>query len=637
MKNYHINRLKKPYDDYLIALFLITITVWGYYDTLDDFFVMDDIDVIRGFSSAQGFLKHLQRGMGGDFYRPLAHLVFMWDFYWSDWQPFGYHVSNLFFHIINTLLVYWITQRLVNRSFSSITAGIFFSLHAIHAEAVSWISGRFDLICATFFLLSISAFIYSSEQSPSFLSKRRSIAYWLSVIFFACALLSKEMAVTLPLIIISYDLIFLRRSLRIGWNEVKRYAPYWLMLGGYFALRFFLFSGLGGYRTQLVGLFLIENLITYCKFLAIPFTDALYSSSWEINLAGIALISMVCLLASPATRFAITWIFITLLPVFALTIYRGAYLSSVGFCILGGIVLTAPLSNIACLIEKPMIQNAWRTLQFLVIAVIAFHYGAALLSSNAWWSGIADINENVPLMVKTIHPTFPKGAKICFKHLPTVINQRFNQAFLLRYPHSKFGGIYTELDECARQLQKLERMYFFHYDQHENIVYDVTYQQREIFMDSAPNVTKSINAQLSQARPQLHVEFDAAVPVNAIGIVSSLGNGQEIPQGQLIASIHIIGSSGEQEAFEIVAGQDTADWAMPALNKQDDTPRVYKRWIIRRAKHDLSVARNYMTKIELRRPLSIKTLSITLAPPANLPEHLMLDIERIALYSISDK
>ena len=92
MKNYHINRLKKPYDDYLIALFLITITVWGYYDTLDDFFVMDDIDVIRGFSSAQGFLKHLQRGMGGDFYRPLAHLVFMWDFYWSDWQPFGYHV-----------------------------------------------------------------------------------------------------------------------------------------------------------------------------------------------------------------------------------------------------------------------------------------------------------------------------------------------------------------------------------------------------------------------------------------------------------------------------------------------------------------------------------------------------------------
>jgi len=107
------------------------------------------------------------------------------------------------------------------------TTGLLFGLHPLHVESVAWVSERKDLLCAVFFLLSIlsylkysetEAFIQTNESNPlpcpPFLKGGKGglwKSYLLSLVFFILALLSKPMAVTLPLVLLILDWYPLRR------------------------------------------------------------------------------------------------------------------------------------------------------------------------------------------------------------------------------------------------------------------------------------------------------------------------------------------------------------------------------------------------------------------------------------------
>jgi len=188
------------YLEILFVCFIIGVTIWGYYDTLDDFFIMDDFDMIRGHSTFEQFLKHWRSPVGGNAYRPLIDLLFIWDFHWWGWNPVGWHVSDLIFHILNSLLVYGLTKHLTKNLYAGIIAGVLFGLHPGNSEAVIWISARMDVVCATFFLLSIRYFTSSTAKQGyiSIEKKQQRRDYILSSIFFGCALLIKETAVMLP-------------------------------------------------------------------------------------------------------------------------------------------------------------------------------------------------------------------------------------------------------------------------------------------------------------------------------------------------------------------------------------------------------------------------------------------------------
>ena len=74
----------------LFLCFIIAITFWGYYGALDDFFIMDDFDMIRAHSTLKQFVKHWSSPVGANSYRPLADLSFMWDFYPKAEDPASY-------------------------------------------------------------------------------------------------------------------------------------------------------------------------------------------------------------------------------------------------------------------------------------------------------------------------------------------------------------------------------------------------------------------------------------------------------------------------------------------------------------------------------------------------------------------
>ncbi len=174
-----------------------------------------------------------------DFYianwHPLTWLSHAADYAVWGLNPFGHHLTNIVLHAANTFIVVLLVARLVDTvngkqyevssrgpsayslvpgshsRFTLIAAGVtglFFGLHPLHVESVAWVAERKDLLCAFFFLLGIMTYMrYVSgravvtEPGLRFLNKH----YFVTLILFILALLSKPMAVSLPAVLLILD------------------------------------------------------------------------------------------------------------------------------------------------------------------------------------------------------------------------------------------------------------------------------------------------------------------------------------------------------------------------------------------------------------------------------------------------
>ncbi len=168
-----------------------------------------------------------------DFYRaywcPLTCISFAIDHrLWGN-APVGYHLTNTLLHAANSYLVVWLIARLlmfrrisgtgerpVHMSGRSVlivagTVGALFGLHPLHVESVAWITERKDVLCAFFFLLSLIAYDHfirhlgsAAEREPGKTLFLRKYPF-LAGLSFVLALLSKPMAVSLPLVFLILD------------------------------------------------------------------------------------------------------------------------------------------------------------------------------------------------------------------------------------------------------------------------------------------------------------------------------------------------------------------------------------------------------------------------------------------------
>jgi len=145
-------------------------------------------------------------------YIPLVTLSFALDYQVYGLNPHGYHVTNLLLHILNSILVLALIRYLSGSKVVSFVAAALFAVHPLHVESVAWVTGRTELLSAFFYLLSViswCAFVLGRGDNalgavrPSAFLKMK--YYWLSLIFFLCALLSKSMAISLPFVLILID------------------------------------------------------------------------------------------------------------------------------------------------------------------------------------------------------------------------------------------------------------------------------------------------------------------------------------------------------------------------------------------------------------------------------------------------
>ncbi|HWR57713.1 MAG TPA: tetratricopeptide repeat protein [Thermodesulfovibrionales bacterium] len=166
-------------------------------------------------------------------YAPLTMLSFGVDYFLWNLRPWGYHLTNLVLHAINTFLVVMCIARILQSAAGSgylysfsrrrilITSGItglLFGVHPVHVESVAWVSERKDVLYAFFFLVSVLAYLTYATAA-----KRRGAYYILALITFVFALLSKAMAVTLPVVLVILDVYPLNRlSAEKGLASVRR-------------------------------------------------------------------------------------------------------------------------------------------------------------------------------------------------------------------------------------------------------------------------------------------------------------------------------------------------------------------------------------------------------------------------------
>ncbi len=214
-KKPNINESKKKIIVY-IALIAVTLIVYGQviqYDFVnldDNFYVTQNTNIQSGLKLENVRWAFTTRYFG--LWNPLVWISFMFDYQLYGLNASGYHVTNLILHILSTLLLFWLFNRMTNQIWPSAFVAALFALHPLHVESVAWISERKDVLSAFFWMLTLCFYVYYTEKP---MIKR----YLLVFFSFILALMSKPMVITLPVVMILLDYWPLRRfqSQKANW------------------------------------------------------------------------------------------------------------------------------------------------------------------------------------------------------------------------------------------------------------------------------------------------------------------------------------------------------------------------------------------------------------------------------------
>jgi len=120
-------------------------------------------------------------------------------------NPAGHHFTSVLLHSANVILLFLLLQRLTGQFGPSLFVAAIFAVHPINVESVAWIAERKNVLCTTFFLLTLLAYGGYAEK-PDW--KR----YLAVVAFFAAGLASKPMVITLPFVLLLLDYWPLHRN-----------------------------------------------------------------------------------------------------------------------------------------------------------------------------------------------------------------------------------------------------------------------------------------------------------------------------------------------------------------------------------------------------------------------------------------
>jgi protein O-mannosyl-transferase len=173
-------------------------------------------------------------------YMPLTWLSFALTYELSGMNPWGYHLGSLLLHALNAGLVTWLAWRLIGAALApaagagpdadpraalavgAAVAGLAFGIHPLRAESVAWATDRGDVLCGTFYLAALLAYVCAVDGGG-----RLRWRPWgaLALLAMAAALLSKEIAVTLPVVLLILDAYPLRRP-RSWAARVREKVPF---------------------------------------------------------------------------------------------------------------------------------------------------------------------------------------------------------------------------------------------------------------------------------------------------------------------------------------------------------------------------------------------------------------------------
>jgi tetratricopeptide (TPR) repeat protein len=432
------------------AIIIALLSFIAFSNTLNNDFIWDDQKVLlenENIRSLDG--SHLKdfftsseayNFAKGQNYRPIALLSFAIIYKTLGPGPSGFHLVNVLIHTLNSVLVFFLVYLVLtttatkdsaprvegeNEPISIFTAyllpafitGLLFATHPIHTEAVGWCKQLEDLL-ALFFMLSTFYLYIKSRAKAKASQSTVTVYYVLSIFFFVIALFSKEMAVTLPLILLVYDLT-LGDEFEIGkkgkgtydlqffLHHLIRYIPYWLLTVLYLVARTLVLKQVAEDEFLIVGgialtgipkfFAIVKGIAYYIKLLVFPVNlSADYltfpvslSIDWQVVLSLSVLTTIFVAAAvlykySRVVTFSILWFFITLLPVSniinlrILIAERFLYIPSLGFCLFVALGLVWIYKS--CPEGEKIVIVA-------LIAIVTFYTVGTIQRNRVWKSG----------------------------------------------------------------------------------------------------------------------------------------------------------------------------------------------------------------------------------------------------------
>jgi tetratricopeptide (TPR) repeat protein len=452
----------------------------------DDLYVYRNPLVLAGLTSTG--VKWAATTQHASNWHPLTWLSHMLDAQiYGSWAG-GHHLTNVFFHIANTLLLFLFLIRVTRALWPSALVAALFALHPLHVESVAWVSERKDVLSAFFWIATMWAYA-GYATSPSV---RRYLAV---VLLFALGLMAKPMLVALPLVLLLLDYWPLRRVKGLapapGSNGGRAPQPgpvpqsFWRLLGEKIPL--FVLAALSclitlsaqegsgslmpldirplgprianalvAYVQYVVKMFWPSPLAMFCPLAPIPW--------WQALAAGLILAAASALLLARARRspyLAVGWLWYlgTMVPVIGLVQVGGqamadryTYIPSIGLFIMAAWGVGEATAR-------------WRYQK----AILAL--GSAVVLLACWWGTWRQIGywrNSETLFVHTLKVT---GANyVAYNHLGTYLTDqgRFEQAIIMykkaqaaapTYPpsYNNLGIIYAKQGRFAEAIDNFQK------------------------------------------------------------------------------------------------------------------------------------------------------------------------------------
>jgi tetratricopeptide (TPR) repeat protein len=293
------------------------------------------------------------------YFRPLQFVWYTICYRLFGDSPAGWHAASLLLHLAVVGAVFWCGMELLQDGLTAALGALLFAIHPIHCEVIAWVAGLPELLCALFVVSSFAAYL-RAQREGSFARAWRVLSWVLGI----AALLSKETAFCLPILVFSHRLVTELAPACTPWYRFKKafFAafPYAVISLLMLTARYFVLLG-----THMTGAIELRQsliwapgaLLFYARQLLFPVRLALF---YELPLHGAGpiglMFSWLALIAATAgcayflisrkcytELFLSGWVAAAILPAVAVTGTLGLeeavhdrylYLPSVGFCLL---------------------------------------------------------------------------------------------------------------------------------------------------------------------------------------------------------------------------------------------------------------------------------------------------------------
>ncbi len=220
-------------------IFLIVVSLVFYARSFDNYWIKDDLAIGNFFvgqdMSWGTWLKELWPSYmeSEHYWRPIPLLPGFFEHKLWGLNPVGYHIDNTLMHAFTACLIYFVTNRLTENASKSIgfCGALVFAINPVNAESVVWVMQRMVVICLFFSLAAILLWLKAVQD-------RKPLLRIVALMCLTLALLSKEIALTLPGIFFLIDWLYGKnKKLAFLWA-----IPSALLLATYFLCRYLMWG-----------------------------------------------------------------------------------------------------------------------------------------------------------------------------------------------------------------------------------------------------------------------------------------------------------------------------------------------------------------------------------------------------------